>query len=698
MFVFRILYFSVCVCLIKCELETYRLCPVAAHPIHYSLKIEPNFEKDNFFGEVSIVVRTQRDLDGIILHSSNLTISEVTINQKTACYKELQYQKLKVFYQNENIQPGEHIINIKYIGLIAKNNGFIRATFGNEDNEVYIFVTDLEPTYARTVFPCFDEPSFKAKFNIRLISPNNTFRAISNMPEIKRFNTTNESNVYDFTTSVRMSTYLLSFAFTDTKYTYYEKNFEHNGKIIPIRIHTVNASEANNNFAFQCAASALKFYSEYTNISYPMQKLDMIEYRRNLTAATENWGLITFREGLLTPSLGFYNRYQVKLVMFHELGHFWFGNLVTNDWWMDLWLQEGFATYMSYKLLAKDSTKNKTVVDEMRTFSFNDYFETDITTNTPAIVTYLDKPEKIETVFNDIVYYKSAAILYMLEDLIGEETFQTIIRKFLKKHAYCTVTTNDFIALLEQVVKDEPLRDFVESYLFQKKFPVISVDILENSTYVFTQSPSVIISATEESVNNGEKWSIPVTYLTDSGNISRFWFDKVEDNVKLQIPDAKWVIFNPSGMAIYRMELSNKLWDQLIDNFAEMPVSVTESILLDVFYSFRTRKINCHVYMRLMNRVKKVDRGKWIYFHSMLEHLKDHLICQNHKNEASILWKFFQRRLEETGYGRRAPFIEAECNSKYVNEEEGYKKHIDTCAQWIREHIKEKDSNVIPPL
>ncbi|CAG9831928.1 unnamed protein product [Diabrotica balteata] len=671
------------------ECLTYRLNPSEAVPINYELVIKPDLDNDVFHGEVIIYVVTKENLNGITLHSEELNITDVYINQIKGCYVKETEQRITVKYNNGPIQPGEHTLLFKYSGKIRSSRGLIKALYEYQDIKEYVYVTDLEPNRARRVFPCFDEPAFKAKYHIKLVSPNETYVAISNMPEINKFRTS-YGIVHEFAPSVPMSTYLVSFAFTN--FPNYSEIFEYQGRQIPIRIFTVNASKENNEFAIQCVKTALTFYSDYTDISYPLPKLDMIEYKREESAATENWGLITFRQGLLTTPLHIYSKFQIKLVAFHELSHFWFGNLVTNAWWNDIWLQEGFATYMSYKLSARDN--NNTQLGEMKSYNFNEFFETEIYEKSQPIVQYLPEQSKIADVFNGLVYEKASAILLMLEDQIGHEKFREIIRKFLKKHAYHTATTNDFITVVEEVVSDIPLRTFLESYLYQNKFPVLNVDIVDNSTYVVTQQ---ICETVQQEPISSTKWTIPISYQTDNSNESkRIWFHREMDELRLEEPDAKWIIFNPKGNQMYKAIWSTNLWNKIISNFELMDYSTTDTVISDAYYSFRFNKIKCEIVIHLMERLGAEHKRKWILFYGFYDHLKENLFCHKYTEEATLFWKFLKRRFSETNYQKTPKLRKPEsCDNQYIIQNEDYRKNLNQCATWIRENLKEKDSNAI---
>uniref|UniRef100_A0A6P7GQD8 Puromycin-sensitive aminopeptidase-like n=1 Tax=Diabrotica virgifera virgifera TaxID=50390 RepID=A0A6P7GQD8_DIAVI len=336
------------------ECCNYRLNLSEAVPTTYEIVIKPDLDNNVFHGQVIIYVVTKENLNGITLHSDELNITDVYINQIKGYYVENTDERITVKYNSGSIQPGKHTLLFKYSGKFRTDpsRGLVKALYEYNGTKEYVYVTDLEPNWARKVFPCFDEPAFKAKYHIKLVSPNETYVAISNMPEITKFRTS-YGIVHEFAPSVPMSTYLVAFAFTN--FPYYTETLEYKGRLIPIRIFTVNASKENNEFVMQCAKAALSFYSDYTDISYPLPKVDLIEYKRKATAATENWGLITFRQGILTIPLRIYTKSQIKLITYHEISHFWFGNLATIAYWNDIWLKEGFATYMEYKLSAQDN-------------------------------------------------------------------------------------------------------------------------------------------------------------------------------------------------------------------------------------------------------------------------------------------------------------------------------------------------------
>ncbi|XP_018563638.1 puromycin-sensitive aminopeptidase-like protein isoform X1 [Anoplophora glabripennis] len=663
------------------EIRSYRL-PTDVTPIHYSLRIRPYVDEEVFDGEVSIHVRAKNVLDKVILHSSSLNITEAFINRVVAEFKNEDDEKLSLRYANESIQPGEHVLFIKYKGTLQRQEiGFTKSPFSYNGEEGHLLVTDFEPSSARKAFPCFDEPAFKSKFNIRLVAPDDTYKAISNMPEINRF-TTPQGVVYDFATSVTMSTYLVSFALT--KYSYYEDLLEEPDRTVPIRVYTYNASQENNQFAVNCTKRALQFYTEYTNISYPLPKLDMIEYDRPQSAATENWGLITFREGLLTLNLDIFDASQIKVVMYHELAHFWFGNLVTNDFWNDLWLQEGFATYMSYKLYLAESPGMK--LNESRTFFFDGYEEASEKLPSNPIVYYLTSQKLLEQRFDRIVYNKGPSILLMLENVIGEKAFQQVIRKFLKKHAFKTATTNDFISTVEEVVPDVHLRGFLESYLYQSRFPIVKV-VRSDGKFILQQETCATVA---KFLSSGERWTIPITYITDTNKTPTLkWFDQDMDQLVIEEPSAKWILFNKHDVGVYKVNFSDDSWNDLVEHFEDLSLEESQLLINEATYSFKFGIIDCTVLFTLMKHVN--HQKQWIYLFEFHDIIVTELTCSGYKEEVEMYMNFLRKRFNETKVPKKPNLYHQNCTN--ISEIKKANIKLGLCVKWIRDNLSSKSKD-----
>nr|CAH7734839.1 unnamed protein product [Callosobruchus chinensis] len=492
------------------------------------------------------------------------------------------------------------------------------------------------------------------------------------MPIISSFKTP-KGTVYDFMPSVPMSTYLVSFAFT--QFPYYEERYQELDRSIPIRVYAMNTSKENNGFAVECAKKALEFYTEYTKLEYPIPKLDMIEFRRQDSSATENWGLITFKEGLLSKSFKYYSEEQMKIVISHEISHFWFGNLVTNHWWNDIWLQEGFATYMSYKLLAKE--KGSSQVKQMKDQALDRHYYNELYVPTASVVSPLMKERDIFEKFTDIVYDKAAYVLLMLEDVVGEEKFKKIIQAFLKGHVYKTATTNDFLVTVETVVPHINLRSFLESYLFQNKFPVVSIQ-MQGDKYVLTQQICETISKTSPS--NG-RWTIPITYISNKSNATKVvWLDKDMETLEVEEPGAKWVMFNPYGIGMYKMNMTKNFWRNIEKHFEvnmtpEMTLDVRKNFVAEAVDNFAYNIVPCDI---VINFFKHIDTTEvFTYVHLFNAILVNNLICNKKIEQTSYTHEKLVKKLEKV-----------DCSRVPLLTEELFMNNLMNCADWIENNLK----------
>ncbi|KAJ8937128.1 hypothetical protein NQ318_000623, partial [Aromia moschata] len=224
---------------------------------------------------------------------------------------------------------------------------------------------------------------------------------------------------------------------------------------------------------------------------------------------------------------------------------------------------------------------------------------------------------------------QGAAILLMLESIIGEEAFQKVVQRFLKTHAYGTVTTNDFITAIEDVVPEMNLRDFIESYVYQNRFPLIHVES-GNGTFILKQQ---VCATTAKHTDFGQKWTVPITYITDKNKDPKFvWFDKDMDSLTIAEPDAEWIILNPQGTGHYKVSLAANQWETITQRFQDLTPAERTTLISDAVYSFRFGLASCSV---VINMMKQVNNPKqWASFLEFHVILNERMRCDENNEKA----------------------------------------------------------------
>ncbi|XP_060529424.1 leucyl-cystinyl aminopeptidase-like [Cylas formicarius] len=448
--------------------------PYDVRPIQYTITLKPDIDAGTFYGESAIDIVAENDRDELLIHACGLNVTHSSIDRTSTMLAERKDEMLAIWIENGTITAGNHTLRFRYFGFLRESLGLVKAAYGTNNYSGYLVVNDFEPDGARWAFPCFDEPRFKANFAIRLIAPNATYTALSNMPRVPA----SWGDTYDFVTSVKMSTYTVSFVITD--YPHYEHVATLPNRTVPVRIYAHNATRINTEVVVGAATAAIKFYSDYTGIDYQLPKLDMIEYNQTGNTASEYWGLIHFKQGLLTSDFDVFDDWQRRLVVSHELAHFWFGNLVTNEWWEDLWLQEGMATFMSYKFMSEVYESPNIHIDVLELFVVEK-------SGAKPLFYNLTSRNDTEDRFDKVVYEKAALLLKNLECLVGPDTFRKSVMEYLDKNAYGTISTGQFVSLFEINSAQPLVRAYLESFLCQRGFPVVSVREVNATCYVITQ-------------------------------------------------------------------------------------------------------------------------------------------------------------------------------------------------------------------
>lgn len=529
-------------------------------PEHYTLWLEPDKKNMKFSGRVSIKGRkTGRPAKRLTLHAKDFKITGVKVTLKDRSGEreikivrtvlQKSYDELRL-HADELLYPGEYIIELSFEGKITRPmNGLYPCFYKQENQEEIILATQFESHHAREVFPCIDEPEAKAIFEMTLVSPEGEL-VLANTPAAS-IDTLEGKVTTRFEPSPKMSTYLL--AFVIGKLEYLEKKTMSG---IVVRSYATPENIKHTDFALDVAVKCLDFYNEYFGIDYPLTKCDFVALPDFASGAMENWGLITFREQALivddaNTSLGM--KQYVANVVAHELTHQWFGNLVTMKWWNDLWLNESFASLMSYlavdKLFPEWQVWTQFIVDEQ-----NAALKLDSLQHTHPIIVAINHPDEIRTIFDNISYEKGASVLYMLMRFLGQDDFRKGLEHYLKKHSYGNTESHDLWIAWEQVA-DKPIADFMDAWTKQAGYPLLSV-IVNDDNISLTQDRFYLNPKAEKEV---PIWPVP---LFPNIQLSDSVIGKKTNRLSFK-PAAKPLVINSARPAFCRVIYDEKHVEQL---------------------------------------------------------------------------------------------------------------------------------------
>ena len=451
-------------------------------PEHYELDLVPDRYAMTFRGTVTVRgKKTGRPSVRLTFHQKDLKITKATVIKhgkgggKPVVIKRINSQKSYDevrLHADEMIYPGDYTVTMEFQGLNTRPmNGIYPCYFIYEGQEKMLIMTQFESHHAREAFPCIDEPEAKATFDLTLTTPAGE-AVISNTP-VKKQAKQAKQQVTTFETTPKMSTYLLAFVYGEMGY----KEAKTKDGVL-VRTYATPDNVKHTAFALDVAVKTLEFYNDYFDIPYPLPKCDFVAVPDFASGAMENWGCITFREQALlmdADNTSLHVKQYVANVVAHELTHQWFGNLVTMHWWTDLWLNESFASWMSWlavdHLLPEWNVWTQFIVDEQGLALKLDALE-----NTHPIEVEVRHPDEIRTIFDAISYEKGASVLLMLHDYLGAHDFRDGLRVYLKRHAYGNTDTVDLWTALEEVSK-KPVKQFMSTWTAQPGYPIVHADI-----------------------------------------------------------------------------------------------------------------------------------------------------------------------------------------------------------------------------
>ncbi|KAK6398878.1 hypothetical protein LTR65_000435 [Meristemomyces frigidus] len=376
----------------------------------------------------------------------------------------------------------------------------------------YMFSTQFESSDARRAFPCFDEPNLKATFDFEIEIPDDLV-ALSNMPESETKKSKDGHKVVSFERTPLMSTYLLAWAFGDFEYIEEFTRRKYNGKNLPVRVYTTRGLKEQGRLALESAHQVVDYFSEIFRIDYPLPKIDLLAVHSFSHGAMENWGLITYRTtAVLFDEYASDQKYRnrVVYVVAHELAHQWFGNLVTMDWWNELWLNEGFATWVGW--YAVDHLHpDWDVWGQFVTEGMQMAFQLDSLRTSHPIEVPVRNALEVDQIFDHISYLKGSSVIRMLASYLGTDTFLQGVSDYLKAHTYGNATTNDLWSALSKA-SGQDVATFMDPWIKKIGFPVVT--IAEEPGQISVKQTRFLSSGDVKPEEDETVWWIPLNIKT----------------------------------------------------------------------------------------------------------------------------------------------------------------------------------------
>ena len=637
-----------------CTAMAQRL-PGGASPDHYSLAVNVNFANNTFDGDEAINLQLSKPSNTITLNAVEIDFHEVTATAggqtQTAKVSLDEKTETATFTFDNQIPAGAASLHIKYTGhLNDKLRGFYLSTYKGRK----YLVSQMESTDARVAFPSFDEPAYKATFDLTAII-DKADTAISNGEIVSDTPGPGDKHTIKFATSPKMSSYLVALTVGDWKCV-----SDHTDGV-KVSVCTVPGKENLAQFPLAASKAFLHYYDSYYGIKYPLPKLDNIAVPDFQAGAMENWGAIIYRETALLiddKTASVYAKQGVAETIAHEMAHQWFGDLVTMAWWDDIWLNEGFATWMTPHPIA--SWKPDWMEGQETVSQIDRSMAGDSVINTRPIHQEAETRAEIEQLFDGIAYGKTASVLHMLESYLGPETFRSGVNLYLKEHAYGNATAADFWGAMARASK-KPIDEIMPTFVLQKGVPFVGVEAKcegGNTTLKLSQQRYF---DTPAGFNQPDQqiWQIPVCAKgingTSAGNQQCFLLTQREQQFTLK-GCSKFVFPDSSAMGYYRFDYDSAALHQL-GNAVDTALTPEERIALigNEWALMRIDKHSVGDYLALGAQLKNTPGSALLdSFGERLTEINDHLVTDADR-PAFQAWlrTQFSPVLQQLGYNGR---------------------------------------------
>ena len=594
-------------------LDPYRL-PDDVVPVSYRIRLDPDLATGRFDGDMEIDVDVRSPVRTVVLNAVDIDVDAPMLRGERSAGAtgtvevDEANERVALGFPDE-LSAGSHTIALTFHGRLSELLvGFYRSTYTDDDGTEHpIATTHFETNDARRAFPCFDEPAFKATFSIKLVAPAG-MGAYSNCKVVRDVPLDDGRHEVTFAPTMKMSTYLVACIVGELVQT---PVVDVDG--IPLAVVCRPSNVHLTGFALDVAAFSLRFFSEYFGIPYPGDKVDLVGVPDFVYGAMEQVGCVTFREVLLFADESTASQDElatIAMVIAHELAHMWFGDLVTMAWWEGLWLNEAFATYMSYLCVDAYRPEWKMWVRFARERESG--LAADALHSTRSIEFPVRSPVDAADMVDAITYEKGGSVLRMLDEYLGDGVFRRGVHEYLVKHSYGNTETADLWSALE-AASGEPVGAIMDTWILQGGHPIVSVDAGTLSQRPFSYGPPLGASAI------GDSWKVPVVSrrLGDEA-VARQLVEDAPTPLALPHP----AVVNAGGAGVYRTSYAPPELAVIASRFDEL-TEIERSVLLgDTWALVRSGDRSIADVLNLIGRLGvDVETGTWDIAGDVLEFL-----------------------------------------------------------------------------
>ena len=583
--------------------EPYRL-PPHVRPRHYDVHLHARVGEAGFHGVVRIALDLREPVDRVELHAAELHLGEATLHvdgRELAARAEARPEAEMVALRlPERVGPGEAELVVPFSGKVSRN---MEGLYLSKDGPEECLATQCEETDARRIFPCFDEPAFKARFSVKVTtSPDAT--VLANAPLAGVEQQTDGQRTWTFAPTQPMSSYLFALAVGRLAST--PERFVEG---VPMRVWAMEGKERLGGYGQDFAARLLPWFNDYFGVPYHFDKYDQVAVPSFSAGAMENSGLVIFRKEYLLHDPAATSIRQEKLiarVIAHEFAHMWFGNLVTMAWWDDIWLNESFAEWMAHKAVDAVAPEYR-IWDDFQAGKAT-AFESDALASTHSIYSPVETPEQATELFDAITYEKGSGVMRMLETFLGEEAFRAGLRTYMKEFSERNAAGDDLWRHLERA-SSRPVTSIMRSWITQPGHPVVSLSYeggrLRASQRRFFAMPGAVAP--------GQRWEVPLVlrYRDDAGvHELRHLLSDAEGEVPLRPQgELRWIHANADAIGFYRQAYDKGLRDRLVRHLDELTAAEQAGLVDDQWALVRAAQAGVGGFLPVLGAVLARPKG-----------------------------------------------------------------------------------------